>query len=106
MSAQLQRTQTQRYTIELSQEYQRLIAGLIKATGLRTQKDVFESSLAILAWAVREVERGRIIASLDEATRSYAELQMPALLTAARRAEPAAAAETAAVAAEQLTVES
>lgn len=85
MSAQKKVSTAQRYTIELSPEYQQAIGDLIEATGLRTQKDVFESSIAILTWAVREVARGRIITSFDEKSKTYAELQMPALMTAAMR---------------------
>ncbi len=85
MSAQKQKVPAQRYTIELSPEYQQVIGDLIEATGLRTQKDVFESSIALLSWAIREVARGRIITSLDEKTKTYAELQMPVLMRAAAR---------------------
>ena len=87
MSNAKQKESTQRYTMELSPDYQQVVANLIEATGLRTQKDVFESSIAILSWAVREVARGRIITSFDENSQTYAELQMPVLMTvAARRA--------------------
>ena len=85
MSAQKNISTAQRYTIELSPEIQQAIGDLMKATGLRTQKDVFESSISILTWAVREVARGRIITSFDENSKTYAELQMPALMTVAIR---------------------
>jgi hypothetical protein len=83
MSAQRQteRHPTQRYTIELSPEYQQVIADLMSATKLRTQKDLFENSIALMAWAVREVARGRLITSFDEDSKTYAELQMPALMS-------------------------
>lgn len=93
MSAHKQKVPAQRYTIELSPEYQKVIAELSEVTGLRTQKDVFETSIAMLAWAAREVARGRIITSLNEATNTYAELQMPALLAVAQRAEEVRARE-------------
>ena len=86
MSVHKEKAAAQRYTIELSSEYQEAVADLIKATGLRTQKDVFESSIALLSWAVREVGRGRVIASFDETTKTFAEIHMPALMQAARRA--------------------
>lgn len=72
--------QLTRFNIELSDNLAEVVSELIKKTGLRTQKDVFENSLGLFAWAVREVSRGRIIASLDEETKTYAELHMPALM--------------------------
>lgn len=86
MPAHKERVPAQRYSIELSPEYQEAVGDLIKDTGLRTQKDVFESSIALLSWAVREVGRGRTISSYDESTKSFAEIHMPALMQAARRA--------------------
>lgn len=87
---------TQRYTIELSPEYQQAISELMDATGLRTQKDLFEDAIALFAWATREVARGRSITSLNEQTMSYAELQMPVLMATARRAAKMREAEAAA----------
>lgn len=69
-----------RFNLELAPDAKGVVAHLMHETGLRTQASVFENALALLSWAVREVSRGRIIASLDEATKQYAELHMPALL--------------------------
>jgi hypothetical protein len=85
VSAQKQKAPAQRYTMELSPEYQQAVGSLLEATGLRTQKDVFESSIALLSWAVKEVARGRIITSFDETSKTYAELHMPVLMQAATR---------------------
>jgi len=69
-----------RFNLELAPEAKGVVNHLMKETGLRTQAAVFENALALLSWAVREASRGRIIASLDEATKQYAELHMPALM--------------------------
>ena len=53
------------------------------STGLTTQKDVFENSLALFGWAVREVARGRVIASLDEKDKTYNQIHMPSLMKVA-----------------------
>lgn len=70
---------THRFTLELSKDYQAAISDLQHKTGARTQKDIFENALLMLTWAVREVARGRVIGSLDEKAKQYAELQMPIL---------------------------
>lgn len=69
-----------RFNLDLAPDAKVVVSNLMQKTGLRTQTDVFENALALLSWAVREVERGRIIASLDETTKQYAELHTPALM--------------------------
>jgi len=53
-------------------------------TGLNTHTDFFNAAVTLLDWAVQERQRGRIIASLDEKSMNYKELQMPPLERAAR----------------------
>ncbi len=74
-----------RFNLELAPEAKSITAQIMTKTGLRTQAAVFENALALLSWAVREVSRGRVIASLDEEKKHYAELHMPALMGAKHR---------------------
>ena len=53
---------------------------------LETRKDLFNSALSLLDWAVGEVLKGRVIASLDEENKHYTRLAMPALQNAAHYA--------------------
>ncbi len=51
-----------------------------------TRKDLFNNALSLFDWAVGEVLKGRVIASLDEANKHYTRLTMPALQNAAQYA--------------------
>jgi hypothetical protein len=66
--------------LEFPDDYKQIVTELMEKTGLRTQKDVFENALALFSWGVREVSRGRVIASLDEKSQTYAQIHMPALM--------------------------
>ena len=55
------------------------IEELMAKTGVATRKDVFENALTLFEWAVIEVEKGRVIASVDEVENGYRELVMPSL---------------------------
>jgi len=77
-----------RIQLDLDEEGMKWIEELKEATGLKTHKELFNNSLTLLDWAVHQRQRGRIIASLDERSRDYKELQMPALERAAL-SEPA-----------------
>lgn len=74
---------TSRFNLELAPDAKSVVTELMQKTGLRTQTDVFEYALALFAWSVREVGRGRVIASLDEQTKQYGELHMPPLMAVA-----------------------
>lgn len=72
-----------RFNLEFPDEYKEIVGDLMQRTGLRTQKDVFENALALFVWGIKEVSRGRVIASLDEDAMTYNEIHMPALMAAA-----------------------
>ena len=74
---------TARFNLEFPDDYKHIIRDLMTSTGLATQKDVFENSLALFGWAVREVARGRVIASLDEKDKTYNQIHMPSLMKVA-----------------------
>lgn len=50
---------------------------LVERTGLKTRAQLINSALTLFEWAVREREAGRIIASVDEITEKYKEVEMP-----------------------------
>jgi hypothetical protein len=52
---------------------------ILERTGLKTRVNLFNHALTLFEWAVRERESGRIIASMDEETGRYKELEMPGL---------------------------
>jgi len=82
-----------RIQIEVDESGARVLDEIKQSTGLSTYKEIFNNSITLLEWAVKQRIEGRTIASLDERSKNYKELQMPPLEAAARRAkQPAAAA--------------
>lgn len=60
------------------------------AYGFATRKDLINTALSFLQWAVAEVKTGRIIASVDEGSMRYKQIDLPAFkLAAAEAAAPA-----------------
>lgn len=55
------------------------IDALIAKCGMQTREELVNSAITLFAWAIRQRERGRAIASVDEAQGVYQEVQMPAL---------------------------
>jgi hypothetical protein len=51
----------------------------LKEFGIVTKKDLFNNSLALFEWAVRERKRARIIASIDESAERFHEVHLPVL---------------------------
>lgn len=74
-----------RTQFEISQEKLRDLEALMADTKTATKKDLINSALTLLEWAVQERRRGRIIASMDEETGKYKELVMAPLMAAARQ---------------------
>lgn len=68
-----------RIQLELPEDKAEEIEGLMKETGVQTKKELFNSALTLLKWAVRETKRGNSIASVDEAHGKYREFQMSIL---------------------------
>lgn len=62
------------------------LKALMQETGAQSYRDFFNNALTLTKWAIREVEDGRIIASLDERSGQYKELVMPILAVAGQRA--------------------
>lgn len=72
-----------RIQLDLDREGVKLLEDLKVAIGLKTHKELFNNAITLLDWAVKQRQGGRIVASLDEVSQNYKELQMPALEYAA-----------------------
>jgi hypothetical protein len=83
-----------RLQIELPEKRVKELEALMEECDIATKKDLFNNALTLFEWAVRESEKGRIVASVDEENQRYRELQMPAFSTATARAKKAAIAES------------
>lgn len=64
----------------------KMVRRLMEQTGITTYKELFNNALALFSWAVIQIIKGNKIASINEDTREFRELQMPALQYAAERA--------------------
>ena len=68
-----------RIQLDLPQRQVRELESLMALTGVATRKDFFNGALSLMVWAIRERQKGRIIASIDETTDRYKEIIMPML---------------------------
>lgn len=75
-----------RIQIDIDESGEQVLAGIKQTTGVTTYKDIFNNAITLFEWAVRQRLEGRVIASLDERTKKYKELTMPAMEEAVRRA--------------------
>ena len=74
-----------RIQLDLDEVGMKLLDELKAATGSKTHKELFNNAITLLDWAISQRQSGRIVASLDESSKNYKELQMPALEYAASR---------------------
>ncbi len=79
-------SKTMRIQFEVDETEAEQLDDLMRRTGLRRRKDLFNNALTILRWATRQVAEGKKIASIDEGNETYRELNMPALDHAAASA--------------------
>jgi len=70
-------SKTQRVQFEISEARAEEIISLMETFDIRTKKDLFNNAISFLQWAGKEIQRGRVIASIDEKKESYNELYMP-----------------------------
>jgi hypothetical protein len=68
-----------RLQIDIAEQKLKTIESLMHECGFATKKDLFNNALTLFQWAVGEKRRGHTIASIDEKSKRYRELQMPAL---------------------------
>lgn len=76
-----------RIQIVVDENYREMLAELKRATGLSQWQDLFNESITLLNWAVRQRFERRMIVSMDEKDENYRELQMPSLERAAAYAK-------------------
>jgi DNA-binding CsgD family transcriptional regulator len=69
-----------RLQFEMTGERVKELDGLINRLGLKTRANLLNEALTLYEWAIRELESGRIIASLDEEKDQYKEIEMPGFL--------------------------
>ena len=83
-----------RIQLELPDDEVAALDELMKETGIRTRKDLFNNALTLFEWAVVQKRLGRGIGSLDATGDGARELLMPALerVSAPTKASPAPAA--------------
>lgn len=68
-----------RLQIDVTEAKLKTMAELMGLCNLQTKKDLFNNALTLFQWAVEEKRQGNTIASINENTKNYRELQMPAL---------------------------
>jgi Arc/MetJ family transcription regulator len=73
------RMATERLQIELNSDKIREIESLMEEVRVSTKKEFVNAALTLLKWAIKERRAGRVIASIDEKSDSYKELEMPVL---------------------------
>jgi len=59
---------------------------IMEEADLSTRKELFNNALSMFEWAVKEVKRGNVIASINEKDGKYRELHMPSLSSVAAAA--------------------
>ena len=67
-----------RFNVEITPESVSKIKKMMEAGGINTQKELFNYSLTLLQWAMRERKSGRAIGSMN-GNNDFRELQMPAI---------------------------
>ncbi len=80
-----------RIQIDIDESGEQVLNNIKQATGLSTYKDIFNNAITLFEWAIRQRVEGRVISSLDERTKRYKEMTMPALEESIRRANLATA---------------
>jgi hypothetical protein len=76
-----------RVQIDFNRSKVEAIDRLATVCGLDTRKDLFNHALSLFEWAVKEVQSGREIGSLNRAEKDVTVVNMPALTNAAQSSE-------------------
>ncbi len=66
-----------RVQFEMSEYRFKELEALMYEVNVKTKKELINNALSLLKWAVKEVKKGRVIASLDESAEKFTELNMP-----------------------------
>jgi hypothetical protein len=75
-----------RIQVEFARERVQELDALADYCDLATRKELFNNALSLFEWAVNEVKRKNIIASVNEEERTYKQVVMTALSAAASKA--------------------
>lgn len=68
-----------RVQLDLPQAQVKELEFLMEQTGVSTRKDFINNALSLLVWAIKQKKQGRIIAAVDEDSKTYQEVIMPML---------------------------
>ena len=73
-------TERFRLQVELTHERVQAIDRLVTLTGMASRKEFLDNALSLMAWAIREKQKGRMIASVEEHDpEGFREVTMPCL---------------------------
>jgi len=67
-----------KFSFEMKPENSDRIEELARQVGV-TKMQIFNNALSLLDWAVEEVKKGRVIASVDEENKKYKKILLPLL---------------------------
>lgn len=65
-----------RFEIDITEANARNIEEMMALCGASTKKEFFNYALTLLAWVIKQVQEGRIIASIDDTHRVCRELDL------------------------------
>lgn len=66
-----------RVQLDLPENRVRELEELMREVGVTTRKEFFNHALSLFRWAIKEMQDGRVIASVDTTTERYKEMVMP-----------------------------
>lgn len=80
-----------RVQFDLTEDKVKEIDDLMTKSGMSSRKDVFNTALTLLEWAIEESERGHDIAAINRGEREFFSLRMPVLESAKKKQQSAIA---------------
>lgn len=80
-----------RVQFDLTEDKVNEIQEIMDKSGMSSRKDVFNTALTLLEWAIDESEQGHDIAAIDRAKKEFFSLRMPVLDTAKKKQRAAMA---------------
>lgn len=84
MRAKFKNEKMYRIQFELDELGVKHLEKLRQVTNVATRKDLLNNAVTLLEWAIKEKQKGRVIASIDEKNERYKEIEMPVLSNAAK----------------------
>jgi hypothetical protein len=76
-----------RLQVEMTKERLKSVDTLAELTGMASRKEFLDNALTLMAWAIRERQKGRMIASVSQDQESFTELMMPCFELSSNEAE-------------------